>query len=216
MTRRPIACACFDLGGVVVRICRSFEEAALAAGVPLRPVPADEAIVRQRHDLSLRHQRGEFDAPTFHRLMSGTFAGAYSPAEIARVSAAVLREEYTGVAELIRALGAAGLMTACLSNTNDEHWERLVELPALRALHHRHASHLWSLAKPDPAIFRRFEAERGVAGQAIVYFDDLAENVEAARAAGWDAILVDHTGDTAAAMRAALAERGIVLTASAC
>ncbi len=202
---------CFDLGGVVVRICRSFEEAALAANLPLRRVPDDERARATRRELVERHQRGELASADFHRALASAFESVYSPAELALAHAAVLRGEYPGITDTIRAINAAGLRTACLSNTSDDHWQVLTEMPALRSLHARHASHLWGLAKPDASIYRRFERETGMAGRAILFFDDLEENVESALRLGWDAVRIDHTGDTAEQVRAALTSRGVSL-----
>jgi putative hydrolase of the HAD superfamily len=72
----------------------------------------------------------------------------------------------------------------------------------------RHASHLLGLAKPDPAIYRAFEREVGAGAGSLVLFDDLPENVAAARACGWTAFEVDHAGDTAAQVTAALRGMG--------
>jgi FMN phosphatase YigB (HAD superfamily) len=41
-----------------------------------------------------------------------------------------------------------------------------------------------------------------------VFFDDLAENISAARACGWNAVHIDHTGDTAAQVLAGLRAHG--------
>jgi len=38
----------------------------------------------------------------------------------------------------------------------------------------------------------------------VIYFDDHEGNVRAAQRHGWNAFFIDHTGDTAAQMRAAL------------
>ena len=208
---RSIRIVCFDLGGVLVRICRSFEEATLASGMPLRRLPTDPATLERQRTLVDLHQRGELHAAAFHEALSAAIDRLYAPQEIAAIHAAVLQGEYPGVAELVGAIGATGLATACLSNTNDDHWAALLDLPALRALHARHASHMWGLAKPHEAIFRRFEREHGVAGRSVLYFDDLAENVEAALAVGWDAVLIDHAADPAAQIRAALGARGVAV-----
>jgi putative hydrolase of the HAD superfamily len=202
---------CFDLGGVVVRICRSFEEAALAANLPLRRVPDDERSRATRRDLIERHQRGVLSSQAFHRELARALDAVYSPDELALAHAAVLLGEYPGITETIRSINGRGLHTACLSNTSDDHWRVLTEMPALRSLHARHASHLWGLAKPDPSIYRRFESEVRASGDAILFFDDLEENVAAAMRLGWDAVQIDHTGDTAAQVRAALAARGVSL-----
>ncbi len=62
------------------------------------------------------------------------------------------------------------------------------------------------LRKPDPRIFRHLLERFALRPAATVFIDDSARNVEAARALGLDAILFT----TAAALRAALAERGLL------
>ena len=49
-------------------------------------------------------------------------------------------------------------------------------------------SHEVGLAKPDPAIFRLTEQRLRVEPHEIVFLDDHAEHVEAARACGWQAV----------------------------
>jgi putative hydrolase of the HAD superfamily len=82
-------------------------------------------------------------------------------------------------------------------------------MPAIAAMHERHASHLFGLSKPGEAIYRRFETALGARGGEILFFDDLADNVATAERIGWDAVRIDHEGDTAAQVRAALDERGV-------
>jgi len=48
---------CFDLGGVLIRICHSWEEACLRAN--LSPPNADPATAAARRALFVRHERGE-------------------------------------------------------------------------------------------------------------------------------------------------------------
>jgi FMN phosphatase YigB (HAD superfamily) len=206
---------CFDLGGVVVRICRSFEEAILAAGLPLRELPSNERSRTAQRDLVAQHQLGMIDGSRFFSSLAQAIGHAYSPDELGRIHRAVLRGEYEGVSELIASIRPAGPVTACLSNTNDDHWRELLQLPSLRALDVRHASHLWGLAKPDPAMYRRFERELGVSPGEILFFDDLEENVAAATGLGWDAVRIDHTVSTAPQISRALADRGVVIDAAA-
>lgn len=56
------------------------------------------------------------------------------------------------------------------------------------------------LAKPDPAVFRRADAELGPAD--VVFFDDTAANVDAAREHGWTAHLWTTPADALAALAA--------------
>ena len=50
-------------------------------------------------------------------------------------------------------------------------------------------SHEVGVGKPDPAVYALTAARLGVEGTEIVFLDDVAANVAAARAAGWHAVL---------------------------
>ena len=60
----------------------------------------------------------------------------------------------------------------------------------------------------DPA--KRLEADLGVTGSEIVFFDDLQPNVDAALERGWDAIRIDHETETVPQIRAALQDRRLL------
>lgn len=213
--RRPIRMVCFDIGGVLVRHCRSWAEGCEAAGLPVRCGEDCAELVQQRRHLSHRLTCGELPEDEFFRRMSETTGGLYSPDEIERIHHAWLQDEYDGVAGVIERLIAAGVAdTGILSNTNALHWHRLMnsqsEYSAPRLPRHRHASHLMRMAKPSPDIFREFAARTGHAGTEILFFEDLPDNCEAARQAGWQAVLVDHTGDTAEQVRQVLEQHELV------
>lgn len=72
-----------------------------------------------------------------------------------------------------------------VSNTNAPHYEFLKpQLPILRRFHTLIASHEVGLAKPDPAFFRLALERAGSAPHEAVYWDDLPDYVDAARALG--------------------------------
>ena len=201
---------CFDLGGVLVRICRSWPEGCREAGIPNRAhQPGPDHDVRKT-ELITRYQTGRVDCKGFFRELSELFDGVWSPQEIAKVHHAWIIEPYAGTAALISEIQAAGIRTACLSNTSHSHWGPLLEDPAIASLDVHHASHLLGLHKPDAAIYRAFEDAVGLSGDEIVFFDDLKDNIAAARAADWDAIQIDHASETAPQIRSALEQRGVL------
>lgn len=73
--------------------------------------------------------------------------------------------------------------------------------PAVPLLDYQFASHLMGVAKPASETYSAFDARTGYHGKEILFFDDLAENVEAARQAGWWAERIDHDGDAANQVR---------------
>lgn len=204
----PVRLVCFDLGGVLVRICRDWAQGCAAAGVDVRRTPDDP----QRLHLAItnEHQRGALDMAGFAQQLARTLGGVYTPEEVERIHCAWLCGEYEGVDRVIERIHGAGVETACLSNTNAAHWESLVRYPSLRLLRHLHASHLLGLVKPDGACYAAFEAATGRAPGEILFFEDTAENAEAAVRRGWRAVVVDPLRETAPQIERALVEHGVL------
>jgi HAD superfamily hydrolase (TIGR01509 family) len=85
-----------------------------------------------------------------------------------------LREDYT---------------TALLSNAWDDLRPLLVDFWKIAdAFEQIFISGEMGMAKPDPAIFQEVVKRLEVDPEEIIFVDDFIENVEAARAAGWNAI----------------------------
>jgi putative hydrolase of the HAD superfamily len=85
-------------------------------------------------------------------------------------------------------LGAlAGLRLAVLSNAPLPLAEAVRRAPWSAAADVLVFSAEVGLAKPDPRIYARADAEYGTEPHEVVFFDDRADNVAAARAHGWAA-----------------------------
>ncbi len=197
---------CFDWGGVILRICRSWEEGCTAAGIECRPRPDSPDAVAARRDLVAQYQLGLLSCEAFYQQASIITGCVYSPDDIRRIHDAWLIAEYPGIDDILTRLTATrGVTTGVLSNTNAAHWARHMpgpdgrrpDFPAIAKLTHRHASHLLRAAKPTPDAFAAFERATGFQRDEILFFDDLAENIDAAAAHGWRTQRIDPEGDTA-------------------
>lgn len=207
----PVRCVVFDLGGVLVRICRSWQEACARAGVAYEPSASERllATADERHEISHAYERGRIACADFFAGIARSTRGLISPEAFERVHRAWVIEEYPGVCTLIADLRRAGVRTGVLSNTNHSHWEDLRQGVA-REVDHPHASHLLGERKPDQAIYRAFERAARCAPADLLFFDDLEDNVAAALRAGWQSVLVDHAADPARQMRRELIARGLL------
>ena len=206
---RTIRLVCFDLGGVVIRICRSWAEGCAAAGLPVRDPALWERVRLARQTLILQHQTGRIDGATFATRVSGLVAGLYSPAEILGIHNAWLLDEYEGVADVVARLHRTGVDTAALSNTSHGHWARMGDFPAVMRIRHHLPSHRLGLHKPDPMIYRRLEGLLGYRGREIIFFDDSPDNVTGARGVGWAAEVIDPAAAPATQIRDALRGCGV-------
>ena len=213
---------CFDLGGVLVRIRTDWAERCRAIGLDVRGDAAGDLAERARRAVSEAHALGKVDIESWVHEVGRALGGLYTPAEVRAIHDAVLIDEYPGITPLIDDLHRTGIATACLSNTNDAHWAVMMHhdgnspMPGepryvgVRRLGSHYASHLLGMSKPSPEIYRAFEEATGRRGSQILFFDDLAENVAAARAAGWHAEAIDPTRATDEQMRAYLSAYGLL------
>ena len=115
---------------------------------------------------------------------------------------------YPGARELLGGLASRNQL-ACLSNSNEAHWERNgEELGIFEPFEMALSSHILGFHKPDPEIYvatlKKLEAEPGQ----VVFFDDIAANVEAAQRLGIVAHQVSGIGE----LRARIRELGLSAT----
>lgn len=194
---------CFDVGGVLIRIATRWAEAAQQANVPIKR-DFDETKIFTDAPFFDPYQSGAITEEEYFQLLA-EYLGLNEAGLALKVHNHIMLEPFLGVDGLVQDLNDAGFLTACLSNTNERHWQDMTgsgRFPANERLGLRIASHVVKLQKPDVAIFRLFEQEAQAQGAEIVFFDDTAINVEAAKSLGWNAHLVDPKGDPASQMRA--------------
>ena len=108
---------------------------------------------------------------------------------------------------VLQELAAAGLRICAITNFSAEKFAQCQERFAfLRQFETVTVSGAIGLAKPDPAIFRRFLADAGLPAEDCLFIDDMPANVEAAQAQGMQA--TRFVG--AAALRTTLATHGLL------
>ncbi len=111
-----------------------------------------------------------------------------------------------GTAELVEALSARGVPLFAITNFGAEFWPDFApRFPVLEHFRDIVISGVEQLAKPDPAIYALAEARFGLPGSAMLFVDDNAHNVAAARDCGWHA----HHFHNAAGLETELVRRGL-------
>ena len=206
----PATIVVLDLGGVVVRIARTWRARAEAAGLPLREVARCEAALTACWDGMMRLQRGSSTTADLARQLHEETNGAYSERQFVLALNSQLLGPFSGVFAVIEQLCAPH---AIFSNTSADHWEMLLTYDVVKAARWRVASFQIGAIKPDPEAYSAFEATIGQPGNRLLFFDDSPDNVQAARACGWQAERIDPTEVTATVaeqLRAHLGKRGLL------
>lgn len=209
MSQKSFPLVTFDLGGVVVRISSSIQEAADRAGVKLKEARGDEARWSR---LFVEWQTGAIEDETFFTQWASC-VGRFDVQQAPQISLGWLQDEFDGMAPLVSGLSQRGVPLGCLSNTARHHWDFLMaqpeRYPCMQYFTHAHGSHLLGLMKPDDAIYRAYEKLTGFASGDILFFDDLQANVDGALRCGWQAVRIDPQAGPAEQVRRQLLARGI-------
>lgn len=141
-------------------------------------------------DLSARHPEYADEIRAWRARWGEMFSGAIPETE-----------------SVIEDLHSRGVPQHALSNMSLEVWDEVRAMsPVFSRLDQTVLSAAEGLIKPDPAIYRAAVARTGLAPEQMLFVDDNADNIEAARALGFE---VHHFTDPAA-LRPAIAARGLL------
>ena len=191
----------FDLGRVVLDI--DFNKTLSCWAGHAGCEPAHLLARFARDDAYHRHERGEIDDAAYFAALRVSLGIELSDAQFLEGWNAIFAGEMPGIAEhLTRA--KARLPLYAFSNTNGAHADYFSVAHAEILGHFREIflSSNIKLRKPDAAAYDHVVKAIDVPASRIVFFDDLAENIEGARARGLIAVHVTSPGDVAHALAA--------------
>lgn len=114
---------CFDIGGVMARICHTWQDAARAACVECA-LPADPALPLIAFEPFHQYQAAQISLDQY-LLQLGELLGV-TPSQALGVHKGILVDMYPGMEEFLDRLRDQGYRLGCLSNTNAPHWEELI------------------------------------------------------------------------------------------
>ena len=119
----------------------------------------------------------------------------------------MFRAPVPGMVELFEEVKATGVRMLALSNFGRETFEIAKAMhPVLTGFDEAYVSAHLSCVKPDPTIYAALEDGSGQSGDALIFVDDKAENIAAAKVRGWKG----HVFDGADGWRARLGAEGIL------
>ncbi len=181
----------FDMGNVLLRFSheRAAEQMAQAAGTT--PQRAWQILFEE--GLHWQSERGEVTSEQFYARFCEA-AGVAMPERAAlELAANDIFELNVPIVGVLGHLYFTGHRLGVFSNTTADHWEYCTgRFAILTSLFKVHAlSFRLRAMKPEPAAYAGAAALAGVPSERIFFTDDRPDNVAAARAAGWDAVLFE-------------------------
>jgi glucose-1-phosphatase len=192
----------FDLGRVVLDIDFSKTLACWAGYAACEPANLTGRF-SSRDEIYRRHEKGEISDAEFFATLRNLLAIGITDAQFLEGWNAIFAGEMPGIAPLLKR-AARRLPLYAFSNTNAAHVEHFSQAYADVLGHFREIflSSSIGLRKPDAEAYDHVVKAIGVPAHRIVFFDDLAENIDGARARGLTAVHVTSPDDVAAALAA--------------
>jgi glucose-1-phosphatase len=191
----------FDLGCVVVDIDFS---RALKAWSTHSSLSNEELADAFRFDSAYeQHERGQISSRDYFEHLKSVLRLSASHRQIEDGWNAIFKGEIVESRQLIQRARRTFPCYA-FSNTNQSHmpfWSTLLPEVA-KSFDRIFASHLIGMRKPERNAFELICSSVGCEPASILFFDDLDENVQAARTAGLQAVLVRSPKDVESALKA--------------
>jgi glucose-1-phosphatase len=191
----------FDLGRVVLDIDFSRTLGLWASHAGCEPAQLAKRFLRD--ELYRRHEKGEISDEAFFAGLRSSLGIELSDTQFIEGWNAIFVGEMPGINQLL-ARAAKRLPLYAFSNTNAPHVAYFSGKYAEVLGHFREIflSSAIGLRKPDAEAYDHVVQAIGVPAERIVFFDDLAENIEGARERGLKAVLVNSPDDVARAFEA--------------
>jgi glucose-1-phosphatase len=191
----------FDLGRVVLDIDFNKALACWAGHAGSEPAHLLERFTRG--EIYHRHEKGEISDADYFAALRATLGIGISDAQFLEGWNAIFAGEMPDISRLL-ARAAKRLPLYAFSNTNNAHVEYFSKAYAGVLGHFREIflSSSIGLRKPDAVAYDHVVKAIGVPASRIVFFDDLAENIESAQARGLIGVHVKSPDDVAAALSA--------------
>jgi putative hydrolase of the HAD superfamily len=191
----------FDLGRVVIDVDFTRVLACWAGHAGCEP---SEIAARYAPDAAyFDHERGKISDEAFFDSLRRSLGIAITDEQFLEGWNSTFVGEMDGIVPLLER-ASQHLPLYAFSNTNRAHVETFTKIYAdvLKPFRELYLSSTIGLRKPDAEAFDHVVKAMGVPASRIVFFDDLAENIEGARARGLKAVHVTSVSDIADALTA--------------
>jgi putative hydrolase of the HAD superfamily len=195
----PVEALLFDFGNVIVNV--DFDRT-MARWAQHAKCETQQVSSRwSQDDPYKRHERGTIDANAYFASLRNSLGIDLSDEQFLDGWNAIFAGVVPGIEEQLL-MAEKRWPLYVFSNTNPAHEAHFVPAYAGTLRHFRklYLSSSIGLRKPDRAAFEYVARDIGVAPANILFFDDVVENVEGARAAGFQAVQVLSSDDVAAAL----------------
>ena len=194
----PISVVALDLGNVVLEI--DIETHLRSIGV------MEEWKTLSHWKAHWDFETGKISTPEFCQAIREKFSLKHSDQEIESAWLKIIVGFLPGIPALLEEIHPRAKLVA-VTNTNPPHVKLFKQMPEFQSFYKLFASNEVGFRKPEREIFETVAREMNVPPSEVLFFDDLPENIEAAKKVGFHAV---HCYRSSELIRKTLEDYGVL------
>ena len=178
----------FDLGNVIAYI----DFSAFWRDLGFRPeemAPYTEGYT----SFTQQYETGLISTERYLNELCAVFNQQFTTERLAQAFSYIIRNPVEGIADIIQKVSQTH-KTALVSNTNEIHYSYTrSKVPVLTFLQKHYLSYQLHVMKPARGFYNAIIKDQGMLPSKLLFIDDIAENVKAAKSAGMQIIQFEST-----------------------
>jgi glucose-1-phosphatase len=181
---RQISTVLFDLGNVIVYIDFGAFWSELGYSRPEEIAPFKDGY----DSLTLQYETGYISTDGYLNGLRTVFFNKFTNAQLEKAFSCIIQQPVKGMKDLVK-LVSVKCQTALVSNTNEIHYEySKKKLDGFSIFQKHYLSYKLHIMKPAHSFYDAIIKDQAILPSRMLFVDDIAENVEAAKSAGIQAI----------------------------
>jgi putative hydrolase of the HAD superfamily len=143
--------------------------------------------------LTLQYETGHISTDDYLNGLRTVFNNKFTIVQLEQAFSCIIKQPVEGITDIVKRVSTIN-QTALVSNTNEIHYRlSLKKFEGLKILQKHYLSYQLRVMKPARGFYDAIIKDQGILPSKMLFIDDIAENVKAAKSAGMQIIQFEST-----------------------
>jgi HAD superfamily hydrolase (TIGR01509 family) len=144
--------------------------------------------------LTLQYETGYISTDDYLKGLRTVFKKKFTIVQLEQAFSCIIQQPVEGIIDIVKRVSTRH-QTALVSNTNELHYRlSLAKFEELKILQKHYLSYQLRVMKPARGFYDAIIKDQGIHPSKMLFIDDIAENVNAAKSEGMQIIQFESTG----------------------
>jgi putative hydrolase of the HAD superfamily len=144
--------------------------------------------------LTLQYETGYISTDAYLNGLRTVFNNKFTIIQLEQAFSCIIQQPVEGMTDIVKRISTIH-RTALVSNTNEIHYKlSLTKFEGLKIFQKHYLSYQLHMMKPARGFYDAIIKDQGILPSKMLFIDDIAENVKAAKSAGMQVIRFESTG----------------------